>query len=285
MTDGNNQSKAGEFGEIPNMETMRAQKRAATELGAKAPDAKKEDLKPADGAENKEGFQVPDKFKDKSMEDVLTSYSNLESQLGRQAQEMGTLRTLNDQLLDLKTTGPAPAAETIPEVTADDVLNNPAQTITTIAKRESHVAVDQTNTRVDQLEATLALSVFEGRHPDYQKDQQDPKFQAFVQGSNYRSALAQKVVGGDLAAGEELWSAWDEVRGENKTTQLTAEEIDAQETAAALALRGGGEGSANLPKAVSRAELSRIRIEEEDRYYSPEFQEYVQFMYKNKLVK
>ena len=111
--------------------------------------------------------------------------------------------------------------------------------------------------------------------------------QEFVKGSPYRSNLAQKLVAGDLTAGEELWNAWDENRpsGDEPNKELTAEEKDAAETAAALALRGGGEGGANQPKPIPRAELARIRIEEEDRYYSAEFQEYVQYMYKNKLVK
>ena len=287
MSNGIKQPDAIEFGEIPDMDTMKKQKAAAIEAGPNTDGTQNKDTKVADPAENASEFEMPEKFKDKSIEDVLTSYSNLESQLGHQAQEMGTLRKLNDQLLDLRTTEVKPQQETVPEVTADDVLNTPGKTIADIASREATGVVADTNTRVDQLEATLALSSFEGRHPTYVADQTDPAFQKFVQGSAYRTQLAQKVAGGDLGAGEELWSAWDEVKpsGTEQDKELTAEEKDAAETAAALAQRGGGEGPSNLPKPIPRAALAKIRIEEEDRYYSPEFQEYVQYMYKNKLVK
>jgi len=284
MSNGTNQPDALEFGEIPDMDTMKKQKAAAIEAG---PNASNPDTPPDDAPAPDGEFKMPEKFEGKSIEEVATSYANLESQLGRQAQEMGSLRTLNDQLLELKTTVPAPQQDDLPEVTADDVLNAPAKTIAEIANREATGAVAQTNSRVDNLEANLALSAFEGRHPTYMADQADPNFQEFVKGSAYRSNLAQKLVAGDLTAGEELWNAWDENRpsGDEPNKELTAEEKDAAETAAALALRGGGEGGANQPKPIPRAELARIRIEEEDRYYSAEFQEYVQYMYKNKLVK
>jgi hypothetical protein len=227
---------------------------------------------------------VPDKFKGKSLDEVLQSYSNLESQLGRQGQEMASLRRLNDQLLELKVTASSQAAEPVTEVTADDVLNDPSGTIRgTVAP-----VIDQTNSRVDQLEARLSLSAFEGRHPTYLEDQNDPEFQAFVQASPYRSSLAQKLVSnGDLSAAEELWTAWEENRPTGRKEQVTpvADETEAKETAEGMVTRGGGEADAAGPKPISRHELSRIRIEDEERYYSPDFQAYVQYMYQNRLVK
>ena len=50
--------------------------------------------------ENKEPeYEVPDKFKDKSIQDVSKSYEELEKKLGRQAQELGDTRKLADDLL------------------------------------------------------------------------------------------------------------------------------------------------------------------------------------------
>ena len=50
--------------------------------------------------ENKEPeYEVPDKFKDKSIQDVSKSYEELEKKLGRQAQELGDTRKLAEDLL------------------------------------------------------------------------------------------------------------------------------------------------------------------------------------------
>jgi len=70
---------------------------------APATDAVADDLE-ADGNHDQDddttpAFVVPDKFKDKSLEDVITSYTNLESQFGRTTNENGELRKLTDEIL------------------------------------------------------------------------------------------------------------------------------------------------------------------------------------------
>ncbi len=230
--------------------------------------------------------ELPDKFKGKSALEIAESYANLEQELGRKSQEVGSLRTLTDQLLEVKPTvnehQEAVSQGDLPELTADDVLNDPRSAIQTVA-REEGVA---TNKRVDALEAQLGMNDFVGRHPDFRKDMQNPEFLTFVQGSDYRQSLAQKTLDGDLSAADELWGAWSEKKpGEGSTKELTAAEKDAQDTAASIAIRGGGESTQAGQQPISRQELARIKIEEEDRYYSPKFQAYIQKMYAAKLVK
>ena len=41
--------------------------------------------------------EVPEKFRNKSLEDIIASYKELESQYGRQGQELGELRKVADQ--------------------------------------------------------------------------------------------------------------------------------------------------------------------------------------------
>ena len=43
--------------------------------------------------------ELPDKFKGKSITDIVSSYENLEKELGRKGQEVGELRQLTDQIL------------------------------------------------------------------------------------------------------------------------------------------------------------------------------------------
>tara|TARA_S200002703_G_scaffold19544_2_gene15839 strand:- start:328 stop:1149 length:822 start_codon:yes stop_codon:yes gene_type:complete len=227
---------------------------------------------------------LPEKFK--SAEDFARSYTELEQELGRKGQELGSLRTLNEQLLDRSyepVQGQEPSWD---DVDVDDVLNAPGQTIANVAQNVSQEASRQANSRIDQLEAQLALDAFAKRHPSYQQDQESPEFQDFVSGSTYRSNLAKKLVNnGDLDAAEELWSAWEE-HSEAVNTIQTEVEPEAAEAAEGMATRGGGEASADAgPRPISRKELQRIRIEDEQRYYSPQFQEYVKYMYSKKLVK
>ena len=283
---GTNQSDGQQFDEIPSVEEMRATNQALLDAQGESGEQNKDGGgESGDGGSKESVLKMPDKFEGKTIEQVVESYSNLETQLGQHAQEVGTLRKLNDQLLELgRPTGEDHQQVTLPDVSADDMLNDPQKTIVEVATAVSKVAVDNANTRVDELEAQLRLGQFETRHPTFRADQSDPDFQTFVAASGYRQGLAQKVHSGDLGAGDELWNAWAEDQKSRQNHEPTEQEKDEAATALALAKSGGSEGGeTRLP--ISREKLAEIRIHDEERYYSAPFQEYVQYMYANKLVK
>lgn len=283
LADDTNQPKAGAFATIPTDKEIAADLKAANSGTEGTPGDDAEHAN--DGASTED--ELPEKFKGKSALEIAASYGNLEEELGRQAQEVGSLRKLTDQLLELRPTDgvrqQAASQTDLPELTADDVLNDPRSAIQSVVSEEAGAV----NTRVDNLEAQLGLDAFERRHPDFRKDQKDPVFMRFVQDSPYRQGLAQKTLAGDLGAAEELWDAWGEEQpGEEETEQnLSAKEQEALDSAEALAARGGESAQPGDIKPISRHDLAKVKIEDETRYYSDAFQSYIQKMYRLKLVK
>jgi hypothetical protein len=273
-----NQPEAGAFAELPT----------ADQLAARGTNPNVVDNIPATPDPTSVDDGIPEKFKGKSAAEIAQSYANLEAELGRKSQEVGSLRGLTDQLLELKRTedltnnGGQP---TPTEVTADDLLADPRNAIRTVAAEET----SQTNSRVDALEAQLALKAFEDRYPTFRQDQTDEKFQDFVQKSNYRSNLAGKAAQGDLAAADELWSAYADVRdagtSQEENTETVTQQADALESAQAIASRGGSETDVSHEKPISRQVLINKRIEDPDGYYDPAFQAYITEMYQKGLVK
>jgi len=63
--------------------------------------------------------ELPDKFKNKSMEDIISSYENLERELGRKGQELGELRKLTDGILQQQVTTSQNGTEEQPEEELD----------------------------------------------------------------------------------------------------------------------------------------------------------------------
>jgi hypothetical protein len=248
-----NQPEAGAFAELPT----------ADQLAARGTNPNVVDNIPATPDPTSVDDGIPEKFKGKSAAEIAQSYANLEAELGRKSQEVGSLRGLTDQLLELKRTedltnnGGQP---TPTEVTADDLLADPRNAIRTVAAEET----SQTNSRVDALEAQLALKAFEDRYPTFRQDQTDEKFQDFVQKSNYRSNLAGKAAQG---------------------TGTVTQQADALESAQAIASRGGSETDVSHEKPISRQVLINKRIEDPDGYYDPAFQAYITEMYQKGLVK
>ena len=234
-----------------------------------------------------DSFAMPDKFKGKSAEDVARSYVELEGTLRRQSQEVGTLRGLVEDVLELKRTedlrnnggqtGPA-------EISSDDVLTDPRNAISTVAGEQ----VAPVNDRVDGIEVKLAMRDFRDRHPTFQTDPQDPRFQEFVAASPYRQSLSAKVLetanqgNPDFAAAEELWSAWDEHKagleaaegdkGDGGKEATTTVDNSTPVEQAALARAGGVETEAQSGPIYSREEIIRIMQTDRARYESPQFQ-------------
>jgi len=229
--------------------------------------------------------ELPEKFRGKSAFEIAESYASLESELGRQSQEIGTLRTLTDQLLEVRKTGPSEqnvGRQEEPELTVDDVLNDPRNAISRVAREEGA----QTNSRVANIEATLEMQAFSSRHPSFKEDQNDPEFHAWVRESGLRQRAAQDTLDGDLNAADQLFGEWEQVKQAKASAETipTADEIEAEESASAIAARGATSG-ATKPKPISRAELAEIKLNDEARYYSPKFQDWMIGMYRQKLVK
>lgn len=280
----NNQSQKPsptEFEDFPTREDITAQRQAAAELKAQGVPGTQGVPVEQPATQQVQEPQLPEKFQGKSAAEIAQSYADLEARMGQQSQEIGTLRGLTDQLLDLKRTDDLAAngvQQELTEISSDDVLLDPRNAISTVASEQ----ISPVNARIDNLESELRMREFRDSHPTFLQDQNDPKFQEFVKSSPYRTNLAQKLADSaargrpDVDAAEELWSAWDDVRG----TESAGESSSAANTSqgstqlkdAALASRGGGDSAATQPKIYSRAKLMDIMINDRERYDSPEFQ-------------
>ena len=71
-----------------------------TDINKEAPQPSKTEEQPQQEAD----FEIPDKFQGKSMEDIISSYENLEKELGRKGQEIGELRQVTDGILQQQLT-------------------------------------------------------------------------------------------------------------------------------------------------------------------------------------
>lgn len=229
---------------------------------------------------------VPEKYKDKTVTEVITMHQNAESTIARQGTELGTLRTLTDQALSLKRTedlikGGQP--EDV-EITSDDILSKPKEVVTKVAED----VVGPVSDRLDAMEGRLAMRDFASRHATYQTDVQDPKFKEHVASSAYRVGLAKKAEGGDMMAADELFTSWDEVKAADAA--LETDENDTQETAATLRaaklVEGSSDTSAVNNKPIYRREdLMNMQMNDRESYDDPRFQQLLTVAYKEGRVK
>ena len=217
--------------------------------------------------EHAETFDVPDKFKGKSVEDVIESYINLEKEAGRKANELGDLRKLTDQILQQQVAPPvAPVApaEHINDVGFDDFVEDPAAAV-------NRVVAD--NPRLQALEASLMNQNREAaharmikNHPDADEVVASPGFVSWVQAdpsrvANFSRAHEQLDIG----------TATDMISLYKQTQKVATEEaVTERDSIAKSQLKDATVETGSIPnttkKVYRRADLINLKMYDPARY-------------------
>lgn len=227
-----------------------------SELDAEA--QKQEAAAPAEAPEVK----IPDKYRGKSLEEIVEMHQQAEKLIGRQAQEVGEVRRLADQLLKQQLSQKQP--EPIKEENELDFFEDPKLAVKKAV--ESHpdvLAAKQAAAQMRQLQTQAALAK---KHPDFAEVVRDGEFIEWVKASPMRLnmyALADAQY--DFNAADELISTFKQIRtAKTQQVQETATATrDKNLKAASVDTGGTGETS---KKIYRRADLIRLRLENPDRY-------------------
>ena len=204
----------------------------------------------------------PDKYKDKSLEDIVKMHQEAEKMIGRQAQEVHEVRSLADQLLKRQLeTDKAPTVESAPEV---DFFENPQDSIKrAIENNPAVLEAKQANLELKRMKTAQQLAA---KHPDFQTVSNDTGFQDWVKASPIRLSLYAKADAEfDFSSADELLSTYKELKQvRNNNVQETGKRQQAQALkAAGVDTSGSGEVA---KKVYRRADLIRLKMTDPDRY-------------------
>lgn len=237
----------------------------------KGPDKAEE--APAQIAGQNEEDDLPEKYRGKSLKDVIEMHRNAESALGRAHNEVGQVRRLADELLGINRATARPTSETPParkQLTPDEILTNPEQAVVTVAKEVADQRALAGEERLARMEYELSLAKFEQKHPGYLATMNDQGFQSWVTASPYRQRLAFGATQGDFGAADELFSLYSE----RQQASLAPEEPNDPQAAARKAgmVRSGGSvagraaGNKSDKPIWSRAKLLDMRVNNPDEF-------------------
>jgi len=218
---------------------------------------------------------LPEKYRGKSLREIVDMHRNAESELGRKNNEIGLVRKLADELIGVRAI--ERQAQENPEskpkpLTADTLLNDPDEAILGVVRRESLSRTESLEQKLQSIEGELMVEKFEKKHPGFQATMATQEFGTFVQGSQYRKNLAIKAAQGDFTAADELFGLYEDVKSTKgtTTTQQNDEGVSAARKAS-LARSGGSSASGVVPsgdgkKILSRTELMEMRIKRPDEF-------------------
>ena len=217
---------------------------------------------------------IPSKFAGKSQQEIIDSYTNLEKELGRKAQEVGELRKLSDSFLQAEVARKNNPQDNTPLETKDnddvDFFDDPNKAVNKMI--ENHPRFQEFQQFQAQQAQAGAKAQLEQTHPDFTDVVQDKAFQEWVQDSPIRMQMFQAADSYNFDAANELLSNWKDRSMISKTQEVKqAAETNRKDALKAASTESRSSSGSNAGgKTYRRADLIRLKMEDPSRYESLE---------------
>ena len=220
-----------------------------------------------------QGSEVPEKFQGKSFDEVVDMYRNLEKEYGRKGNEIGELRKLTDEILQLEIQQKRNNSERVTskeeELSDDDWFSSPKEATDKYLQKSSLAKeVEQLKEQLSSKDREQAHLAFVEKHPDYMDLAQEGDFQEFVKASKYRTQLARQADQYDYEAANELFDLYKSIR-QPKGADVSENSNKAEKQSQArkqATLEGTGNRNKGTKKVYRRADLIKMKMQDPERY-------------------
>jgi hypothetical protein len=212
-------------------------------------------------------YEVPEKYRGKSLEDIVKMHQEAEKLIGRQAQEVGEVRKLADDLIKQQIDKVAKPETSTQEV---DFFEDPNKAINHAV--ENNPVLQQLKQQAEQQRQQQAIATIGQKHPDYLDIVNDMDFADWVRSSKVRTQLFMNAQQYDVDSADELLSTYKALKGvTQQKTQSNAPDLAAVEkeqrkqTIKAASVQAGGSGESSQ-KIFRRPDILRLMMTDRARY-------------------
>jgi hypothetical protein len=205
---------------------------------------------------------IPDKYRGKQLSDIIKMHQEAEKLIGKQAQEVGEVRKLADELIKQNLAGKSqPIKEEEPEV---DFFENPQAAVRkTVDNHPDVLAARQASQEFKKMQIQQKLAQ---EHPDFGQIVQDADFVNWVKSSPVRIGLYAKADGEyDYDSANELLSTYKQLKGVKAKQTSDAGETQRKSNLKAASVDVGGTGESGK-RVYRRADLIRLKMTDPNRY-------------------
>jgi hypothetical protein len=206
---------------------------------------------------------IPEKYKGKSVKDIVRMHQEAERAIGKQGSEVGELRRIVDDFVKAQTVTKQQQAPDVDEEV--DFFTDPEKAIAkAISKHPKVQQAEQMAVRTAQAEILNALKA---NHPDYTEIIKDNSFAEWIGKSKVRQELfARADRNYDYDAANELLSTWKE-RKQVVAQSQAVEQVQrkqAVKSASTGSIKGSGEPASK--KTYRRSDIIELMQKDPDRY-------------------
>lgn len=210
---------------------------------------------------------IPEKYKGKSLDEIVKMHQEAEKLIGRQAQEVGEVRKLADELIkqQLNTN----KQDTQPSVQDNEIdyFADPDKAVNHAV--ENNPVVRQLREQAEMQSRQQAAAQLQTKYPNFQEIVASDDFANWIKTSKVRLELFAKANNYDYDSAEELLETYTQLRGvkaqQADATLKQGEDVKRSQTLKAAAVQKGGSGEVGKP-IYRRVDLIRLRMQDPERY-------------------
>ena len=220
-----------------------------------------EDLQPVTSPT--EDDEIPEKYRGKSIKEVIGMHQEAEKLVGRQGSEVGELRGIVDSFI--KTQLEQTQQQPQPEPEPVDFFEDPQKAVSQAI--DSHPTVQKAVSDAEQSRRAANMERIQAKHPDMQEVVQNPSFIEWVKASPIRTEIYQRADADfDYNAADELLTLYKErTQAVQQATQVETE-ARAQQIRAAQTGSNSGANTSGSKRVYRRADIIRLMKDDPSRY-------------------
>ena len=221
-----------------------------------------EDQKALQKAEALQKSELPDKYRHKSLDEIVKMHQEAEKLIGKQAQEVGEVRKLADELI--KQNLSSRQQQTKVEEPEVDFFENPQKAVQkTVDSHPDIIAARQAMLEMKRAQIQQKLAQ---EHPDFGEIAKNEDFANWVKSSPVRIDLFKRADAEfDYDSANELLSTYKELRSVKQKQTSDAGEATRKQNLKAVGVDVGGSGESSK-RVYRRADLIRLKMQDPARY-------------------
>jgi hypothetical protein len=195
---------------------------------------------------------LPEKYRNKSVQDVIAMHQEAEKFIGKQGGEVGDLRKVVDDFIKTQTSSNLKTQEPEEEDDEGEFFVNPKSTVDKAIS--NHPDIIAARKSVSDSKRNDTLSKLKSNHPNYEDVVMDPDFRVWIQKSKIRSELYNRAeLQFDYDSADEILSNWKKEKPTAVVTDTTKQERD-------RVLKQADVGSSTSSERVSKKKYRRSDI-------------------------
>ena len=207
---------------------------------------------------------LPEKYQNKSLQEVVQMHQEAEKLLGKQSSEVGELRKVVDDHIQTQLTQQQAPVQQQEEDDTDFFVDPQAAVNRAI---DNHPKIQEANQVTQRYRKETALAELSKKHPEMDTILKDVNFAEWIKGSKIRTQLfVQADQQYDYDAADELLSLWKERASVAQQTVAVEKQARKQQVKSASTGNARGTGQAQRKKQYRRADIIKLMKTDPDRY-------------------